>query len=71
MTVLHHPSHTDVRLHETVELVHAVEAFAPGTRGIVVDAYPARDRYTVEVTDGSGHLLALLPCRAADLRPLS
>jgi hypothetical protein len=59
---------TNVHLHDRVELVRPVEGFAAGTSGIIIDAYPAHDVYTLEVVDENGFLLTLLPCSAADLR---
>jgi uncharacterized protein DUF4926 len=61
---------TGVQLHSPVELVNEVEDIAAGTHGVVIDAYPTRDVYTVEIVDRDGQLVALLPCRAADLRVL-
>lgn len=56
-------------LHVPVELKTPVEGFPVGTRGVIIDAYPNLDVYTVEVVDKEGRLVALLPCRAAELRP--
>jgi hypothetical protein len=51
-----------------VELTRDVERFPTGSVGTVVSAHPEQDLYTVEITDGNGTTLDLLPCRREDLR---
>jgi hypothetical protein len=51
-------------LHDYVEL-------RDGRRGTVVDAYPERDTFTVEISDEDGRTLELLPAHRKDLRVLA
>jgi hypothetical protein len=55
-------------LHEPVVLVVEKNGFTRGARGTVVDAYPERDRYTVELFDDAGDTLDLVDCLSRELR---
>lgn len=51
-----------------VEFTHEIEGHPKGAVGVVVDAYPEVDAYTVELADGLGRTVALVPARGDDLR---
>lgn len=50
----------DLKLHDSITLAVEKDGFAAGTRGVIVDAYPESDAYTVELVDDNGETLDLL-----------
>jgi hypothetical protein len=51
-----------------VEFTHELKGHPSGTVGVVVAAYPDVDVFTVEVVDGAGRTVDLVPARGDDLR---
>jgi uncharacterized protein DUF4926 len=54
----------------TFDVCDYVEIPSRAIRGTVVDAYPDRGTYTVEVSDDDGRLIELVPVHGRDLRLL-
>ena len=53
----------------TLEL-HDYVALADGRRGTIVDVYPERDTFTIEIADDEGRTVELIPAHRKDLRLL-
>jgi len=58
---------TKLQLHDFVELTNDVWEVRSGAQGAIIDAYPDKDTYTVEIADKDGVTVALVPCKASDL----
>ena len=58
----------DLRLHDSVTLTVEKDGHARGTRGVIVDAYPQADRYTVELVDEDGDTLDLVDVLSREVR---
>jgi 3-deoxy-D-arabino-heptulosonate 7-phosphate (DAHP) synthase len=59
---------THLKLHDSITLAVEKAGYAAGTRGVVVDAYPDAERFTVELVDGNGDTLDLVDVLAREVR---
>lgn len=55
----------------SVRLIRAVEEFPVDTRAVVIEEYPARDAYLIEILDEHGDGIDVLSAVAADLELLA
>ncbi len=55
----------------SVRLIRPVEEFPVDTRAIVIEEYPARDAYLIEILDEHGDGIDILSAVAADLELLA
>ena len=58
----------NLRLHDSITLAVAKDGFAAGTHGVIVDAYPEADSFTVELVDEDGETLDLVDVLAREVR---
>ena len=62
---------TEVPELAVVEFTRPLAGHPQGAVGVVISAHPEEDWYTVEITNGYGRALALVPARSGDLRVTS